>query len=472
MATPSRSDIQTELRTRVERELARRRAGTDPIAFAKLARMDPDPWQAAALQAPHRLLLNCCRQSGKSTTAAAVALHRALHRPGALVLLISPSLRQSGELLRKVSAHIRGLGGVKLRNRSALTLEFENGSRIVSLPASEDTIRGFSAVSLIVEDEAAFVPDELHEAVKPMLLVSGGDLILMSTPNGRRGHFFEAWESGGQEWTRIRVTAAECPRIPSQELEAARDDLYRRGLGEFFRQEYEGAFIDAAGGRVYSGFDEQRNVLEALPEPSPAFPWRFGVGLDFGIRDENGIVVAAVRKHDRTLYIVRGYRFHGGVREVGDEVLRLDEEYGLADFVGDTGGMGKAFQDDMLRYRNIPVQAASKTDKLGHIFLMNGALGDGRVMLVRGGTEQLREEWRNLAWAEGGKREAEGTPNHASDAGLYLWHYMSPHDERDATVAVRRTREEQIQEDMRQVWAETEAEIRREREAQREEERW
>ena len=65
----------------------------DPVAFAREAlSFIPDPWQAQALRwSGKRLLLNCSRQSGKSTTAAILALHRALFYPASLVLLVSPS---------------------------------------------------------------------------------------------------------------------------------------------------------------------------------------------------------------------------------------------------------------------------------------------------------------------------------------------------------------------------------------------
>lgn len=254
--------------SRVEELLAesRRRAlARDPpsaIAFARGLGLTPDPWQEQVLRwTGKRLALNCCRQAGKSTTTSYLALHRAVTVPKALVLLISPSDRQSAELFRKVTDAMGRMG-----SRPALTednkrsLTFENGSRIVSLPSSEATIRGFSAVSLIIEDEAAFVDDDLNVAIRPMLAVSDGQLILMSTPNGRRGHFFEAWERGGDLWDRIQVTAYEVARIKPAFLEEE-----RRVLGERFRQEFNCEFINAATGLVYSGFDESRNLIDRLP---------------------------------------------------------------------------------------------------------------------------------------------------------------------------------------------------------------
>src|SRR5215216_3736851 len=111
----------------------------DPVALAQQLRLTPDPWQADLLrsEARQRILL-CCRQAGKSTVSALLALHSALYRPPALVLLLSPSLRQSQELYRKVRSDYRALGdgAPGVVEETALRLELSNGSRIVSLPGA------------------------------------------------------------------------------------------------------------------------------------------------------------------------------------------------------------------------------------------------------------------------------------------------------------------------------------------------
>jgi len=213
----------------------------DPVTWAQdLLGFTPDPWQAGVLRSTsrHLLLLNS-RQSGKSTTAALLALHRAFFYPGSLVLLVSPSLRQSGELFRKVVAMLEGLEPIPHRredNRLSFTLA--NKSRVVSLPGTEGTIRGFSGAALIVEDEAARVDDDLYFAVRPMLAVSGGRIILMSTPFGRRGHFFEAWDHG-EGWERTKITASQCPRISPAFLAEETS-----AIGEWwYKQEYECEFV-------------------------------------------------------------------------------------------------------------------------------------------------------------------------------------------------------------------------------------
>lgn len=213
----------------------------DPVTLAESVGMVPDEWQADVLRSQDdRILLNCCRQSGKSSTAAVLAVHTALYEPGSLTLLLSPSLRQSQELFRKCSTLYRAVGRpVAAEALNQLSLVLENGSRIVCLPGQQSTVRGFSGVRLLIVDEAAQVPDDLYFAVRPMLAVSGGRLVVMSTPFGRRGFFFEEWENG-KGWKRTQIAADQCPRIPADFLEEE-----RRTIGDwFFRQEYECIFVE------------------------------------------------------------------------------------------------------------------------------------------------------------------------------------------------------------------------------------
>src|SRR5215213_2696148 len=177
----------------------------DRAAFARALGLEPDGWQEELLcSTSDRVLLNCSRQSGKSTISGVIALHRALYYPGSLVLCSAPALRQSQELFGKVLDFYRDLGRpVKSAAERKLSLELENGSRIVTLPGSEKTIRGFSGTSLVILDEVARVDDELYFAVRPMLAVSGGALMMLSTPYGKRGVFYEEW-TGGHGWERYK----------------------------------------------------------------------------------------------------------------------------------------------------------------------------------------------------------------------------------------------------------------------------
>jgi hypothetical protein len=186
-------------------------------------------------------LLCCGRQVGKSTVVGLLALHAALYEPGSLVLLLSRGLRQSQELFRTVLRLYRALERpVPPLAETQLQLTLENGSRVVALPGSEETNRGLAGVRLLIVDEAARVKDEDYLALRPTLATSGGALVALSTPFGRRGWFYQTWEHG-EGWERTRVPSTGCPRIAPEflrEEEAA--------MGEWwFKQEYLVEFLDA-----------------------------------------------------------------------------------------------------------------------------------------------------------------------------------------------------------------------------------
>jgi hypothetical protein len=247
------------------RELRQRRT-LNAVELLRQAGLEPDPWQRQVLQsqAP-RILLNCSRQSGKTQVAAALALHTALTHPGSLSLILSASLRQSQESFRKVLDLARLSGAtVPIQAASALRLELDNHSRIVSLPGTETTVRGYSRVRLLVVDEAARVLDPLYYAIRPMLAVSDGRLIALSTPFGKRGWFHQAFttEDG---WEKVQVTADQCPRISPQFLEEERRSLPPL----WYRSEYLCEFVDTVD-QVFSTADVEAAFS---PEVQP-LDWR------------------------------------------------------------------------------------------------------------------------------------------------------------------------------------------------------
>jgi hypothetical protein len=244
--------------------LARKREDEahDAVALARRAGIVPDPWQADVLRSKaQQMILLCSRQSGKSTVTSLLALHQALFVPDSLVLLLAPALRQSQELFRKLRTAQNTLMPlpVDVVEESALRTEYSNGSRIICLPGKEQTIRGFSGASVLIVDEASRVPDALYASIRPMLAVSGGRIVLLSTPFGKRGFFSQEWHEGGKAWHRAKITAYDCPRIPKDWL-----DTERRAIGSWwFRQEYLCEFVDSID-QVFATEDIERALDDSI----------------------------------------------------------------------------------------------------------------------------------------------------------------------------------------------------------------
>jgi Terminase large subunit, T4likevirus-type, N-terminal len=214
----------------------------DPARIGADVGLELDPWQRDLLRSDaKRILMNCCRQSGKSTCACLIALSTVIQQPHALVLMLSVSQRQSSELFRTLMGFARQVPGAPaIQAESALRCEWANGSRVLALPGTERTTRGYAGADLVIIDEAARVEDELLAAVRPtMATKANARLIALSTPFGKRGWWYEAW-TGDEPWHRIKVSASDCPRISKEFLA---EEL--RTLGALrFSEEYELQFVD------------------------------------------------------------------------------------------------------------------------------------------------------------------------------------------------------------------------------------
>jgi hypothetical protein len=234
-------------------EVARQRAASRRACLDDVERrsgMRLDDWQRELALGDVSTLVLCGRQVGKTTAAAAAAVVEMMADDRAHVVCVSPSLRQSQELYTRIARLVDVVCGDQVASSNAISVRLKSGAKCVSLPASEHTIRGLSAVTLLLEDEASRVPDELYAAVRPMLATTRGRHVMMSTPWGPRGHFYDEWRSG-VGWAKITVRSSECSRITKEFLETEKQRLGAR----WYAQEYDCEFVaaeDALFGDVLS----------------------------------------------------------------------------------------------------------------------------------------------------------------------------------------------------------------------------
>jgi hypothetical protein len=223
------------------------RLGLNAVALASAAGYVLDEWQRDVLLArPRRLLLNCSRQVGKSLVAALLAVHQSLYEPGSLAVVAGAGQRQALETIRACRSIYAALGRpVPAESENLLSLTLSTGSRILSIPSTEATVRGLAGVRLLVLDEASRIPDAFYGACLPFVATRDGALALLSTPAGRRGFFFEAYQHRERDgWFYTEIHAEQCPRIPASFLA----EMRRTTSDAFYQQEFCGAFNDATAG--------------------------------------------------------------------------------------------------------------------------------------------------------------------------------------------------------------------------------
>src|SRR6188768_3548399 len=118
----------------------------DPVLWVRGALgVEPTPWQAEYLRAPRgaSILALTARQVGKTTTAAWAIAHFMRFTPGGLSVIACPAQRQSAEAVRRVRENLLKVGA-ELKVDNVYGLELKNGSRVLALPGSDDSIRGLT----------------------------------------------------------------------------------------------------------------------------------------------------------------------------------------------------------------------------------------------------------------------------------------------------------------------------------------
>ena len=221
----------------------------DPAEMLRAAGYQPDEAQTKVLRSTAKTtMLNCCRQFGKSTVGGARAIHKSLFKPRSTTVIISPTQDQSAELLERAKVILYTLDetGVETEMESTIRLELSNRSRIFAMPGSETSIRGYSP-DLLILDEASRIPDPVYIAAMGMLAATNGEQLIMSTPAGKRGFFYDLW-FGDPTIERVEVPATKCSRISTDFLEAQR----RRTPVPQFEAEFMCKFLDNDGLSIFT----------------------------------------------------------------------------------------------------------------------------------------------------------------------------------------------------------------------------
>lgn len=224
----------------------------DPSHYLESIGFNPFEWQKEVLRPGiPRLILNCARQSGKSTVIGSKVVHRAKYFPGSLIMLFAPTENQAVELMEKISSFISQDPEIILVRDSSATKKFLNGSRIKAFTASPKSARGYSDPDIIVFDESAYVERELYLTVRPMMTGGKTDLVLLSTPNGKEGFFYDIWVRDTRVWKKVIVRPI---------------DILHEAMPEKYPYFDEDKFISDQSEKVVNAYISPRHTREFLLE--------------------------------------------------------------------------------------------------------------------------------------------------------------------------------------------------------------
>lgn len=233
-----------------------RMAGDASYWFESFAGLKLDSWQRELLATRKDTVVNVSRQGGKSFACGVLAVHHAVFHPGSLIVIVSYNLEQSLELGSKCRTVCQTCR-VPTSSEAVTHIYFSNGSRILALCGAPVSVRGYSA-DLLICDEASRIPDELFYSIRPMLSVSKGRMILISTPWTEEGFYYEVWTADSGNWHKIQVSADQIPRISPDWLAAEKKLMPI----EVFEREYYNKFMRSGEGGLFNIDDIKACVVE------------------------------------------------------------------------------------------------------------------------------------------------------------------------------------------------------------------
>lgn len=414
--------------TALLQEVQRRRA-QDPETY--LCDLFPQQRRFVEDAARHKAAL-CSRRAGKTHAAIAKLVKTAQEHAGVTVVYLALTRQSAKRLAWRPLIGFNERYGLGLDfHHSDLEARLPNGSVIIIAGADDvrriERLRGDKYKLVIIDEAASFRPSILatliREIIRPALMDLQGQLVLMGTPGAACvGPFYDATTGNEDGWSVHRWTVLDNPHIPHAADEMAAEQKRNKWADDhpILMREWKGQWVRDLGSLVYP-YDVQRNHVDRLPSLPPS-GWHYILGIDFGVTDATACVVVAWHEQDPTVYVVESEQRTGVIpSEAAAWVKQLQSRYDFDRIVGDVGGLGKAFAEEMRRRHAIPVHAAQKSDKRGAQELMAGDMKSGLVRVVGRANAELCEEWSILQWNADRTAEDERFANHLSDAALYAW---------------------------------------------------
>lgn len=317
-----------------------------------------DPWQEEFVNYKGDIALCSPRQHGKSLAAGAKASQFAIDNPGKQVMIVSITEEQAKELLSKVMGYLTTyyikeiMKGKEQTNTSKVTLK--NGSVILvkAIGAKGFSILGYTN-DMVIVDEAARVPQQLWENITPTILSTGGSLVLLSTPHGRRGYFYQAFNDPALKFKTIRVKLGDIENRPLTDTwtEMRRDKMKERIESERqrmtkreFAQQYLAEFVNDLD-QFYEDAEIKKTLIQSKIEFDIADK-DFCIGVDIGrMGGDATVYVIYEKKGDLLIQRDEIVWKEAKLDEIAYKIISLDQMYHFKRIYLDNGGIGIGVYD-------------------------------------------------------------------------------------------------------------------------------
>ena len=348
-------------------EMVKRKTRTIP----KATELVWDDWQNQVLATKGNRCICTGRQVGKSTVISKDAGDFALNNPNVQIMIISAVERQALLLFEKVLSHIHTTNPKQISSGqdkpTKHELKLKNGSIIRCLPTGLTGygIRGYT-IDRLYADEAAFIPEEVWQAVTPMLATTGGDITLLSTPFGRENYFYRCFHD--EDFTSFQISSVEVAEKRQEPQRTKMLDHYRKEKERMpiiqYRQEYLGEFVEEA----YQFFPD-KIIRDCMKSQRQTFEKddNYFLGIDVGGRggDETTFEILKKNRTDKLIHVENLVRHNDRTTTTTKEILELNQQYNFREILIDDGGLGvgvfdQLLEEDQTKRKTIAINNASR----------------------------------------------------------------------------------------------------------------
>ena len=305
-----------------------------------------DKWQKEVLNQKGNICLRSGRQVGKSTVISIKAAEYAVYNKKKVVLVVAAVERQAYHLFEMTLNYLSDnyKSQIKMgKNRPTKSkIQLKNGTVIYCLPTGVSGlgIRGYT-VDLLIADEAAFIPEEVWTAVTPMLAVTKGDIILLSTPHGKEGFYYNCFQN--EDYSSFHVSSEECERVDKKFLKREKERMTKVQ----YAQEYLGEFVDEL--MQFFSTDLIRNSMTLHSKLITSKGDKF-LGVDVARMGGDETVLFSVRRieRDRIQELEIDISKNTMLPETVRRIKNADKKHKFRRIYIDDGGLGVGVFDPLL----------------------------------------------------------------------------------------------------------------------------
>lgn len=377
-------------------------------------------------------LVRAGRRGGKTTTLAKEAMIVSIRHPGGVipVVQLSRQSQASKQYVSTVEEQFKLLGFDFRYDPLRGVIRLPNGSRIEIVTGSDiselDKLRGGKYRLVQFDEAASFRPSVIgpgiRDIVQPALMDYDGQLTLAGTPGvALAGEFYKASVGESKGYSQHYWTAESNPHIPH--FRSWLDRLCaEEGWGmehPTIQREYLAQWVTDSKGLCYP-FNATKNEVERLPDL--AGPWKYHLGIDVGYNDSTAFVVWAEHSEDAAAYCVKSFKKRQMTpTDVAHAIMALEKQFTFARKVIDTGGIGKAYKEEIEQRFFIALEQADKRAKAASIQVMADDITRGLLRWLGPTNQEYIEEMSILPWNTDFTAPSENFEDHLCDAGLYAY---------------------------------------------------